>query len=78
MRSPKSEDRPTGKGERPIRRPTVGDSVIRSDGSVLWFAEPSSTAGELDEDIFNAYRDWYEAQVKEENEHDCIPLQLAS
>ena len=56
----------------------MGDSVIRSDGSVLWFAEPSSTAGELDEDIFNAYRDWYEAQVKEENEHDCIPLQLAS
>jgi len=56
----------------------MGNTVIRSDGSVLWFGEPSSTVEELDDDIFSAYRDWYERQVKEENEHDCIPLQLAS
>ena len=59
----------------------MGNSVIRSDGSVIWSAEwlrdASSTAEELD-DIFSAYRAWYEGQVKEENEHDCIPLQLAS
>ena len=56
----------------------MGNSVIRPDGSVLWFREPSSTVGESDDDIFASYRDWYEKQVKEENEHDCIPLQLAS
>ena len=59
----------------------MGNSVIRSDGTVIWSAEwlrdTSSTAEGLD-DIFSAYRVWYERQVKEENEHDCIPLQLAS
>ena len=59
----------------------MGNSVIRSDGSVLWTVvwsgEPSSTVEELD-DIFDAYRTWYEGQVKEENEHDCMPLRLAS
>jgi hypothetical protein len=58
----------------------MGNGVIRSDGTVVWFSEPRSTVEELDDDIFSAYRVWYEGQVKdeEENEHDCIPLQLAS
>jgi hypothetical protein len=56
----------------------MGNSVIRSDGSVLWLGEPSSSTVEQLDDIFGAYRDWYERQVREENEHDCIPLQLAS
>ena len=59
----------------------MGNSVIRPDGTVIWSAEwlrgTGSTAEEL-HDIFSAYRVWYERQVKEENEHDCIPLQLAS
>ena len=59
----------------------MGNSVIRPDGTVIWSAEwldsTISTAEELD-DLFSAYRTWYEAQVIEENEHDCIPLQLAS
>lgn len=60
----------------------MDNSVIRSDGTVIWFASwlgtTSSTAKGLDDDIFSVYRAWYEGQVKEENEHDCIPLQLAS
>jgi hypothetical protein len=58
----------------------MDNSVIRSDGTVVWFGEPRSTVEELDDDIFSAYCIWYEGQVrdKEENEHDCIPLLLAS
>jgi hypothetical protein len=60
----------------------MGNSVIRSDGTVIWSAEwlrdTSSTAQELDDDIFSAYRVWYDRQIKEENEYDCIPLQFAS
>ncbi len=59
----------------------MGNSVIRSDGTVIWFAEwlgdTASAEEELD-DILGAYRTWYEGQVKEENEGDCIPLRLAS
>ncbi len=60
----------------------MGYSVIRADGTVLWtvawVGEASNTTEEPDDDLFSAYRAWYEGQVKEENEHDCIPLQLAS
>ncbi len=60
----------------------MGNSVIRPDGTVIWSAEwlgsTSSASQEPDDDLFSAYRTWYEAQVKEENEHDCIPLRLAS
>jgi hypothetical protein len=45
------------------------DSVIRSDGSVVWsvgwLAEPKNTV-EIDDDIFSAYRNWYEGQIMEE------------
>jgi hypothetical protein len=48
----------------------MADSVIRSDGSVVWsvgwVAEPTNTV-EIDDDIFSAYRRWYEAQIMEEN-----------
>jgi hypothetical protein len=58
----------------------MGNSVIGSDGTIVWFGEPRSAVGELDDDILSAYRIWYEEQVRDEqeNEQDCIPLQLAS
>ena len=59
----------------------MGNSVIRSDGTVIWTAawlnEPSSTEEGMD-DIFSAYRAWYESQLREDNEDDGIPLQCAS
>lgn len=58
----------------------MGNSVIRSDGTAIWIAEWLGETGgreeELD-DIFGAYRAWYEVQVRDENEDDCIPLRLA-
>ena len=48
----------------------MADSVIRSDGSVVWFvgwlAKPIKTV-EIDDDIFSAYRNWYKGQIMEEN-----------
>jgi hypothetical protein len=58
------------------------NSVIRADGtvvwSVMWFDGPRSTAEEIDDDLFTAYRNWYKAQRKEENRPDFIPAQPAS
>jgi hypothetical protein len=60
----------------------MGNSVIRPDGSIIWSAEwlgsTSSTTQGLDDDLFSVYRTWYEGHARGENEHDFIPLQLAS
>jgi hypothetical protein len=58
------------------------NSVIRSDGTVVWAVEwsdgPRNTVNEIDDDLFSAYRTWYEAQRKEDNGLDAIPVQIAS
>ena len=70
-RSQVGRDCSPGKGEPPVKDgDKMADSVIRSDGSVVWFvgwlAEPKNTV-EIDDDIFSAYRNWYEGQIMEEN-----------
>jgi hypothetical protein len=58
------------------------NSVIRSDGTIVWAVEwsdgPRSTVEEIDDDLFSAYRTWYEAQRKEDKGPDVIPVQIAS
>ena len=70
-RSQVGRDRSPGKGEPPVKDGDImADSVIRSDGSVVWsagwLAEPTNPV-EIDDDIFSAYRNWYQRQIMEEN-----------
>ena len=70
-RSQVGRDCSPGEGDPPVKDgDKMADSVIRSDGSVVWsvgwLAEPKNTV-EIDDDIFSAYRNWYEGQIMEEN-----------